>query len=202
VSCATTHLVDVELFERDVDLADELRVEPDSIADGNSAARADVGVVVLDKGQELRDEGVGHVEAVVFPDAVGEPGVLRVLVVDGDPDFARVVEVGQIERLEGLERGVADDDLLRECTLEERLNLVERRVELDGLAEVDEGRGGRLAQQRLRADQQDEVGDRRQARERRVADCKRAETEASASRRRKARRRGRPPTHTLRSGSP
>lgn len=94
----------------------------DSLSEGQGAAVADVGVVVLcerpgesgdstrrtneevrarltDKGQELRDESVRDIESVVLPDARREARVLGVLVVDSDPDLARVVEVGQVQRL-------------------------------------------------------------------------------------------------------
>lgn len=137
-----THLVSVKLLERDVDLAYELRMKADGLANGDSATGTDVSVVVLDEGQELGDKGVRNIKAIVLPDAVGKAGILRILVMDGNPHLARVIKVGQVKRLESLERGVADDNFLRKRALKQGLDFVKRRVDFNGLAKVDESRGG------------------------------------------------------------
>lgn len=93
---------------------------------------------------------------------LSKTGVLGVVVVVDDPKLARVVELGQVQRLECLQGSVSNDDLLGEGALDERVNLGRARVVLERLPKIDQRGRGVLAERRLGADELDHVVDRRQ----------------------------------------
>jgi hypothetical protein len=72
--------------------------------------------------------------------------------------------------LYGLQSCVTDDDLLRERSLDESMDLFLDRVVLDGLSKINESRSSSLSEGRLRTDEVDKIGNGRESWEGRVRD--------------------------------
>ena len=121
--------------------------------DTNSGRR--VGEVT-DKGVEvsLRD-----VETVVLPDVLGKSGVGLVCIVGGDEELLRVVELSQVDGLEGLENRVTDVGLGREGAANKGVDLVGGGNVTDRGTEVGERGGTVLGETGVGANDLDEVAD-------------------------------------------
>jgi hypothetical protein len=128
------------------------------------------------------------VETVVFPKVVGKIGVLFIRIVEGDPEFFRVIQIGQINglssserrssrakpahtHLQSLERSVADVRVLGEGSRDHLSNLLGRCNNLDSRAEVCECRGSVFRELRVRRDDVQQIPDRSQPGVCVVLDC-------------------------------
>lgn len=137
-----------------------------------------------------------NVETVVFPKVVGEIGVLFIRVVEGDPQFFRVIQIGQINgllsserssfrgnpaptHLQSLERSVTDVRVLGQRPRDHLSDLLSRCNILDSRAEVGECRGSVFRELRVRRDDVQQVPDRSQSRVCVVLDCDEVSSELS-----------------------
>lgn len=85
---------------------------------------------------------------------------------------ARRYEGKREAHLESLKSSVANDDLLRESSLDERVDLGGTGVVLESLSEVDESGSGSFSEGGLSGDELEEIGDGRESREGGVGDWK------------------------------